>query len=75
MYTCVHFHSSCSISFAVTQVVLIYLSSFIIYIFLFKHKNNMNNSNKWPRHYKKDSRFVADLYTFTYDKDLEETVS
>lgn len=30
-----------------------------------------SSSKNWPRHYKKDSRFVADLYTFTYDQDLE----
>lgn len=33
------------------------------------------DNHKWPRHYKKDSRFVADLYTFTYDKDSVDTVS
>lgn len=27
----------------------------------------MGSSNKSRKHYKKDSRFVADLYTFTYD--------
>lgn len=27
----------------------------------------MGSSNKVRKHYKKDSRFVADLYTFTYD--------
>ncbi|XP_014612460.1 PREDICTED: uncharacterized protein LOC106791374 [Polistes canadensis] len=33
----------------------------------------MGSSNKSRRHYKKDSRFVADLYTFTYDDfDLED---
>lgn len=28
---------------------------------------NMGSSNKARKHYKKDSRFVTDLYTFTYD--------
>ncbi|KAK1117592.1 hypothetical protein K0M31_015768 [Melipona bicolor] len=27
----------------------------------------MGSSNKARKHYKKDSRFVTDLYTFTYD--------
>jgi len=27
----------------------------------------MGSSTKSRKHYKKDSRFVADLYTFTYD--------
>lgn len=27
----------------------------------------MGSSSKSRKHYKKDSRFVADLYTFTYD--------
>lgn len=27
----------------------------------------MGSSSKAKRHYKKDSRFVKDLYTFTYD--------
>jgi len=31
----------------------------------------MGSSNKSRKHYKKDSRFVADLYTFTYDDDLD----
>lgn len=31
----------------------------------------MGSSNKSRKHYKKDSRFVADLYTFTYDNDLD----
>lgn len=30
-----------------------------------------SSGRKWPRQYKKDSRFVADLYTFTYDQDFE----
>lgn len=31
----------------------------------------MGSSNKSRKHYKKDSRFVTDLYTFTYDNDLD----
>lgn len=31
----------------------------------------MGSSGKSRRHYKKDSRFVADLYTLTYDKDFD----
>ena len=34
---------------------------------------NMGSSNKARKHYKKDSRFVTDLYTFTYDDfDLDD---
>lgn len=30
-------------------------------------RTTMGSSNKSRKHYKKDSRFVTDLYTFTYD--------